>query len=383
MSRDVLTHSRVLVVDDELATVKFLTRLLNNTGAEISSVTDGRLVPELVAAQDPDLIILDLHMPHMDGFAVMEALGALRSPARYLPILVLTGDTSSAVKQRALRLGARDFLSKPFDTVEALLRIRNLLTTRKFYSALEREQQRLEQAVWERTQELADTHLEIVGRLARAAEYRDDNTGEHTRRVGRLSGLLARTLAYDADAVAMIERAAALHDVGKVGVPDAILLKPGPLTPGEIEIMRTHTVVGAKILSNSRAPLLRMAEAIALTHHERWDGSGYPGKLREQAIPFVGRIVAIADAFDAMTHNRPYQPAIPIDAAVETLIGLRGRSYDPVVVDAFTELHRDGTLAQCVSTAAPSLPGASTPTRSITSAAVPAAPQPGPPVELP
>jgi putative two-component system response regulator len=366
----VLAHSRVLVVDDELATVKFLTRLLNNTGAEISSVTDGRLVPELVAAQDPDLIILDLHMPHMDGFAVMEALGPLRSPARYLPILVLTGDTSSAVKQRALRVGARDFLSKPFDTVEALLRIRNLLTTRHFYSALEREQQRLEQAVRERTQELADTHLEIVGRLARAAEYRDDNTGEHTRRVGRLSGLLARKLAYDADAVAMIERAAALHDVGKVGVPDAILLKPGPLTPGEIEIMRTHAVVGAKILSNSRAPLLRMAEAIALTHHERWDGTGYPAKLRGEEIPFVGRIVAIADAFDAMTHNRPYQPAIPIEAAVETLTGLRGRSYDPVVVDAFTELHRDGTLAQCVSTAPLLLP-----------AATPAAPAEPPPID--
>jgi putative two-component system response regulator len=344
--RDVLAHSRVLVVDDELATVRFLTRLLNNTGAEVTSATDARLVPELVAAQEPDLIILDLHMPHMDGFEVMEALGPVRSPSRYLPILVLTGDTASAVKQRALRVGARDFLSKPFDTVEALLRIRNLLTTRHFYVALEREQQRLEQAVRERTRELADTHLEIVGRLARAAEYRDDNTGEHTRRVGRLSGLLARTLSYDADAVEMIERAAALHDVGKVGVPDAILLKPGPLTPAEVEIMRTHAVVGAKILSNSRAPLLRMAEAIALTHHERWDGSGYPGGLREEAIPFVGRIVALADAFDAMTHTRPYQAAIPVGEAVDTLAGLRGRSYDPTVIDAFTELHRQGTLSQ-------------------------------------
>jgi putative two-component system response regulator len=261
-------------------------------------------------------------------------------------VLVLTGDTSTAVKQRALRVGARDFLAKPFDTIEALLRIRNLLTTRHFYTALEREQQRLEQAVRERTQELADTHLEIVERLARAAEYRDDNTGEHTRRVGRLAGLLARTLALSPDDVEMIERAAALHDVGKVGVPDAILLKPGPLTATETAVMRNHTVVGAKILSNSRAPLLRMAEAIALTHHERWDGTGYPGGLRDYDIPLVGRIVALADTFDAMTHTRPYQAAIRVEAAVDMIAELRGRYYDPAVVDAFIDAWRRHQLPE-------------------------------------
>ncbi len=344
--RDVLAESRVLIVDDEPATVRFLTRLLNNTGCQVSSMTDSRGVPEVVAEQQPDLIILDLHMPHLDGFEVMEALGPLRSPARYLPVLVLTGDTSTAVKQRALRVGARDFLAKPFDTIEALLRIRNLLTTRHFYTALEREQQRLEQAVRERTQELADTHLEIVERLARAAEYRDDNTGEHTRRVGRLAGLLARTLALSPDDVAMIERAAALHDVGKVGVPDAILLKPGPLTATETAVMRNHTVVGAKILSNSRAPLLRMAEAIALTHHERWDGTGYPGGLRDYDIPLVGRIVALADTFDAMTHTRPYQAAIRVESAVDMIAELRGRYYDPAVVDAFIDAWRRHQLPE-------------------------------------
>ncbi len=344
--RDVLAESRVLIVDDEPATVRFLTRLLNNTGCQVSSMTDSRGVPEVVAEQQPDLIILDLHMPHLDGFEVMEALGPLRSPARYLPVLVLTGDTSTAVKQRALRVGARDFLAKPFDTIEALLRIRNLLTTRHFYTALEREQQRLEQAVRERTQELADTHLEIVERLARAAEYRDDNTGEHTRRVGRLAGLLARTLALSPDDVEMIERAAALHDVGKVGVPDAILLKPGPLTATETAVMRNHTVVGAKILSNSRAPLLRMAEAIALTHHERWDGTGYPGGLRDYDIPLVGRIVALADTFDAMTHTRPYQAAIRVESAVDMIAELRGRYYDPAVVDAFIDAWRRHQLPE-------------------------------------
>jgi putative two-component system response regulator len=344
--RDVLTRSRVLVIDDEPANLRLLTRLLAQDGCEVTSATDSREAVALVERLAPDLIILDLHMPHLDGFEVMQALGPLLSPTRYLPILVLTADSSAAVKQRALSAGARDFLIKPFDTVEALLRISNLLTTRHLYVALEEEQQRLEAAVRERTRELAETHLEIVERLARAAEYRDDNTGEHTRRVGQLAGRLARTLGFAPADAAMVERAAALHDVGKVGVPDAILLKPGPLTATELEIIKSHTIVGAKILSGSTAPLLRMAEAIALTHHERWDGSGYPSGHRGGAIPLVGRIVALADAFDAMTHDRPYQPAMPEDAALTAIQTQRGRHFDPDVVDAFALLLRghDRTL---------------------------------------
>lgn len=344
-SQEVLAGSRILVVDDEPANVRLLTQLLTKAGYQVTGTNDPRQVVDLVSTGNPDLLILDLHMPHLDGFEVMQSLGPVLSPVRYLPILILTADTSSVVKQRALGMGARDFLGKPFDRVETLLRIRNLLTTRHLYTTLEQEQHRLEAAVRERTRELADAHLEIVDRLARAAEYRDDNTGEHTRRVGRLAGRIARHLGFASDDVGMLERAAALHDVGKVGIPDTILLKRGPLTTGEHKIIRTHTTVGARILSGSRAPLLRMAEAIALTHHERWDGQGYPEGRMGTEIPAVGRIVALADAFDAMTHIRPYQDAVSIEDAVAVIYDQRGRHFDPSVVDAFTEIHRQGDLA--------------------------------------
>jgi putative two-component system response regulator len=343
-SQEALAGSRILVVDDEPANVRLLTQLLTKAGYEVTGTNDPRQVVDLVSTTNPDLLILDLHMPHLDGFEVMQSLGPVLSPVRYLPILILTADTSAVVKQRALGMGARDFLGKPFDRVETLLRIRNLLTTRHLYTTLEQEQHRLEAAVRERTRELADAHLEIVDRLARAAEYRDDNTGEHTRRVGRLAGRLARHLGFTSDDIDMLERAAALHDVGKVGIPDTILLKRGPLTSGEHKIIRTHTTVGARILSGSRAPLLRMAEAIALTHHERWDGAGYPEGRMATEIPAVGRIVALADAFDAMTHIRPYQDAVSIEDAVAAIFDQRGRHFDPSVVDAFIEIHRQGDL---------------------------------------
>jgi putative two-component system response regulator len=336
---DVLGAARILIVDDEAPNVRLLDRLLTNAGCQqITAITDPRETIGMFALARPDLIILDLHMPHLDGFEVMQALRPLLSSERYLPVLIVTADDTPTVKQRALAMGARDFLAKPFDSVEALLRIRNLLVTRQLYAQLEEEQQELERAVFERTKALANTHLEIVERLARAAEYRDDNSGEHTRRVGRLAGLIARTLGLSAADAAMIERAAPLHDVGKVGVPDAILLKPGPLSPGEFDIIKTHAIMGAKILSGSRVPLLRMAEEIAWTHHERWDGKGYPNGRSGEGIPLTGRIVSLADAFDAMTHTRPYQTGIPQDAALDVVKDERGRHFEPKVVDAFLDV---------------------------------------------
>ena len=336
---DVLGAARILVIDDEPANVRMLDRLLTTSGCRhVTTLTDPREVVGQMPIARPDLIILDLHMPHLDGFEVMQALRPLLSVERYLPMLIITADDAPSVKQRALAMGARDFLAKPFDSVEALLRIRNLLVTRQLYAQLEREQQRLELAVEERTHALASTHIEIVYRLARAAEYRDDNTGEHTRRVGRLSGELARTLGLaDGDAV-MIERAAPLHDVGKVGVPDAILLKPAQLSPGELDIIRTHPAMGARILSGSRVPLLRMAEEIALTHHERFDGSGYPNGLRGEEIPVSGRICAIVDVFDALMSARTYKDAWTLDAALDELRHGRGTHFDPELLDEFIEL---------------------------------------------
>jgi putative two-component system response regulator len=333
---NVLKAARIMVIDDEPANVRMLDRLLTKAGClSVTGTVDPREAIATFVLTQPDLIILDLHMPHLDGFEVMQALRPLLASQRYLPVLIVKADDNPTVKQRALAMGARDFLCKPFDSLEALLRIRNLLETRQLYAQLERQQHQLERAVFERTKELANTHLEIVERLARAAEYRDDNTGEHTRRVGRLAGMLAGTLGLTPADAEMIQRAAPLHDVGKVGVPDAILLKPGPLTAAEFDIIKTHAAMGARILSGSRVPLLQMAQEIALSHHERWDGRGYPMGRSGEGIPLTGRVVALADAFDAMTHARPYQDRIGWQAAVDVIGRERGRHFDPQVVDAF------------------------------------------------
>jgi putative two-component system response regulator len=280
------------------------------------------------------LILLDLHMPHLDGFEVMEQLGQI-AEATYLPILVLTGDLDPDTKQRALSMGAKDFVYKPFDPVDVQLRIRTLLETRFLYLRIQSQNHILEAKVRERTRALEDAQIEIIERLAMAAEFRDDNTGQHTQRVGQTSALVAQQLGWSDTQVNLIRRAAPLHDVGKIGVPDTILLKPGKLTVEEFDLIKTHTVIGARILSGSRFPLLQMAEQIAISHHEWWDGNGYTPGLKHDAIPLVGRIVAVADVFDALTQQRPYKPAWPLSQAVAEVERQRGRQFDPRVADAF------------------------------------------------
>jgi putative two-component system response regulator len=274
----------------------------------------------------------------------MQQLQDRLNAERYLPILVVTADLSVEVRQRALGAGARDFLNKPFDAVEALLRIRNLLTTRFLYLQLDRHNRGLEATVQERTRKLEIARVEILERLALAAEFRDDNTGEHTRRVGRVSGAIARELGLAGDTVLTIERAAPLHDVGKIGIRDAILLKPGPLTPAEFEEMKRHTVIGADILSGSQGALLRTAEDIALTHHERWDGTGYPSGLAGGDIPLAGRITHVADVFDAMTHPHGAPAHERRDEALGYIRDEAGFAFDPEVVIAFAAVARHDRL---------------------------------------
>jgi putative two-component system response regulator len=283
-------------------------------------------------------------MPGLDGFGVMQQLQDRLNAERYLPILVVTADLSVEVRQRALGAGARDFLNKPFDAVEALLRIRNLLTTRFLYLQLDRHNRGLEATVQERTRKLEIARVEILERLALAAEFRDDNTGEHTRRVGRVSGAIARELGLAGDTVLTIERAAPLHDVGKIGIRDAILLKPGPLTPAEFEEMKRHTVIGADILSGRQGALLRTAEDIALTHHERWDGTGYPSGLAGGDIPLAGRITHVADVFDAMTHPHGAPAHERRDEALGYIRDEAGFAFDPEVVIAFAAVARHDRL---------------------------------------
>ena len=335
MQRELIRNARILIVDDQEANVQLLERILGRRGyTNLRRLTDSREVAAVYNEFRPDLLLLDLHMPHQDGFTVMDGLKALIPPGSFFPILVLTADITPEAKQRALSIGAKDFLTKPFDPIEVLLRIENLLETRFLHLALRDHNQMLEQRVGERTKELEEAHFEMLERLAVAAEFRDDQTGQHTRRVGETAAILARNLGLARDQVELIRHAAPLHDVGKIGIPDNILLKPGPLTPEEFEVIKTHTTIGARILAGGKFPLLQMAEEIALSHHERWDGKGYPRGLRGEAIPLPGRIVALADVFDAIISKRPYKKARSPEEATTELKRGAGTQFDPRVVDA-------------------------------------------------
>jgi putative two-component system response regulator len=234
-------------------------------------------------------------------------------------------------------MGAKDFVTKPLDVMEVSLRIYNLLETRWLHVELSRHNETLEEKVRDRTLELEAAQLEILQRLALAAEYRDDCTGQHTQRVGHLAALLGRAIGLPKDHVELIRRAAPLHDVGKIGIPDGILLKPGSLTAEEYSQIKTHTDIGRIILSGSRFPILQLAEQIALHHHERWDGRGYYG-IKETEIPLEARIVSIVDVFDVVTHERPYKKAASSEFAMETIRQERGKQFDPNLVDVFVDL---------------------------------------------
>jgi putative two-component system response regulator len=334
MTSRAFRNARILIVDDEDANIEILQRILARAGfARIETTNDSREVSALYIEHRPDLILLDLHMPHLDGLEVMDQLNEI-AEASYLPILILSGDLTPEARRDALSRGAKDFVNKPFQQEELLLRIKTLLETRFLYIQIQSQNQLLEAKVRERTRELVEAQIEIIERLAVAAEFRDDNTGQHTHRVGQMSALLAKQLGLADAQVSLIRRAAELHDVGKIGVPDTILMKMGKLTPEEFEIVKTHTVIGARILSGGKFPLLRLAEEIAFSHHERWDGEGY-ARIRGVDVPLAGRIVAVADVFDALTQQRPYKPAWPVGEAIAEIDRQRERQFDPAVVDAF------------------------------------------------
>ncbi|MEO7274198.1 MAG: HD domain-containing phosphohydrolase [Vicinamibacterales bacterium] len=334
MQSTAFKQARILIVDDEPANVELLKRLLERSGfMHLHSTNDPREAAPMFKALAPDLVLLDLHMPHMDGLQVIVELKSMGDES-YLPILMLTGDMTPEARREALSRGAKDFVNKPFHADEVLLRIRTLLETRFLYLQIQSQNQDLEKKVQERTQELEAAQIEILERLARAAEFRDDNTGRHTERVGQMAALVAQEAGMEPAQVVLIRRAAPLHDVGKIGIPDAVLLKLGKLTAEEFALVKTHTTIGARILSGSRFDLLQLAEQIARCHHERWDGSGYQGLVGED-IPLAGRIVAVADVFDALTQKRPYKPAWPIAEAVAEIERQRHRQFDPTIVDAF------------------------------------------------
>lgn len=344
-----LKHLRILAVDDEPANLLLLRRTLELDGyTQVEATTDPAQVPRMFVENRPDLVLLDLHMPGLDGFELMERLGPLTGEGSSVAFLVLTADATGETKRRALSMGARDFLTKPLDQIELLLRVRNLLHVQHLQGRLKQQNANLEDLVVERTRDLEQARLEILERLALAAEYRDDDTQQHAWRIGRTCALLAVGIGLPETEVELVRRAAPLHDIGKIGISDVILLKPGKLTDDEFEVIKTHTTIGAGILSGSHSPLLRLAEEIALTHHERWDGRGYPRGLSGEEIPLEGRIVAVADVFDALSHERPYKEAWPVEDAVTEILSQAGRQFDPGLVDAFSRLDHT-TLSSGVS----------------------------------
>lgn len=330
--------AHIVVIDDEPANVSMLTRVLQRAGFQsITGTTDARELPGMMLESPADLVITDLHMPGCDGFAVLNMLSPFINQER-LPVLVVTGDGSRDARTQALAAGAKDFVTKPFDMVEVLLRVRNLLESRLLFQDLRKQNRTLLESATGRTRELEYTRIEIIERLALAAEYRDDDTGQHNQRVGDMSAALAEAIGWTKEDAGLLRRAAALHDVGKIGIPDALLRKPGPLTDTEMRVMRTHAAIGARILGGSQIPLLQLAETVANSHHERWDGSGYPKGLKGSAIPVAGRIVAVADAFDAITNTRPYRPARSAGIALQVLRNEYDRQVEGRLVDALENI---------------------------------------------
>lgn len=330
-----LQESNILIVEDQEFNVRLLNGILLREGyTNVIHTTDPRHAVALFQEFQPDLVLLDLHMPHLDGFGVMAQLRVLGLDDS-VPILILTADSDPQIRNRALACGAMDFINKPFQVSEVLLRARNFLNMRRTHLELKAEKRNLEDLVRERNSDLEEAQLEMLERLAHMAECRHHETIEHTLRVGNLASCLAEKLGMGAREIALLHRAASLHDIGKISVPDHILLKNGSLTEDEFEIMKTHVQTGARLLQGGNSEVVIMAETIALTHHERWDGHGYPRGLRGKEIPLVGRIVGLADVFDALTHERPYKEAWPVEKAHQEIRHQSGRHFDPEVVEAF------------------------------------------------
>lgn len=336
--REDFSDARILIVDDEKAYVQLLEHFLASAGyRDVRSTTSAHDVIPLVGAFRPDLILLDLHMPEVDGIELLRELEPYTATT-FLPVLMLTGDISDGARKESLAGGAKDFLNKPFDLLEARLRIENLLERRYLHLAMRRQERELEERVRERTAELEAMRIELLERFSLAVDYRDDATGRHTQSVGNMAGRIAQELGLPPDQVEHIRLGAALHDIGKVGISDAVLLKPGELTAAEVALMKTHTTLGAKLLSGGRSRLLQTAELIAAAHHERWDGLGYPRGLQGEQIPLPARIAALADVVDALSSDRPYRARWPADRIRTEIVRQSGRQFDPGIVDAYLRI---------------------------------------------
>ncbi len=333
-----MARSPLLLIDDDIENLRLLERMLEWAGyANVRSCTSAKQGFDALASFKPALIVLDLIMPGWDGYEFLKRLREEALPGSYTPILVFTADMSTDAKIRALELGASDFLTKPGDAIEIQLKVRNFLWTGRMHSDLANQNIILEAKVRQRTEHLTIARVEAIEVLANACEYRDDETGQHARRVGEMCAGIAHNLGLEDDFVESIRLAAPLHDLGKIAIPDTILFKPEQLSDEEFALMKRHPGIGANLLGEKVSPLLQLAKEIALYHHERWDGNGYEAGLAGEAIPLSARIVTVADAFDAMTHDRPYRQGRSQFEALEELSAMSGVQFDPAVIRAFRQ----------------------------------------------
>lgn len=329
---------QVVIIDDTEINLKLLRHYVGQLDGQHEALTfaDPQVGLTHCVNNNPDLIILDYMMPGLDGIEVIRRIRA--TPGRTsVPILMVTANDQAEVRYSALQSGANDFLSKPIDKTEFKARAQNMLALRDSQKKLEDKASWLADEVLKATEEIRRREQETIIRLSKAAEFRDPETGAHLQRMAHYSWLIAVRMGLPLEQQQLILQAAPMHDVGKVGIADHILLKPGRLEPEEFEIMKQHATIGHQILAGSASPSLMLAAVIALAHHEKYDGSGYPQGLAGDAIPLVGRIVAVADVFDALTSERPYKKAWDVEAAVSYLRENRGKHFDPQCVDVFLE----------------------------------------------
>jgi putative two-component system response regulator len=334
----------ILIVDSDPSSSQTLGNILEKAGyVDVTILQDPWQVLAQFNTLKPDLILLSLNLPKLNGFQLMAALEPMIGQ-NYLPIVVLLGDEHQQTKEQAMNSGASDFLKKPYDLFEVKVRVKKALETRRLHRQYSQSQHVFKTRIEQKDAQLEGAYYEMITRLAVIAEYRDPKASEHVWRVAQNAYLIALEMGFSIGKAEVFMRAARLHDVGKVAIPDHILYKPGSLTPKEFETIKTHSEIGAQLLSGGQSPMIKLAASIALTHHERWDGAGYPRRLVGKAIPIEGRIVAIADTFDAMTSDRQHKKALGVSEAINEIERQSGKQFDPEVVEAFMRLYEKGTL---------------------------------------
>ena len=344
-SVDAIKNSKIMIIDDEPLVIRVVRRFLQTAGYErCVEVTDSRIALSRIQSENPDVVLLDIMMPEVSGLDILRSRQNA-SGFKFTPFIILSATSDANIKEEALKLGATEFLNKPVNSSDLILRVRNALLVKAHQDHLANNAIELERQVQARTYELRRSREQVIQCLAKAAEYRDNETGMHVIRVGKYAAVIAHQLGFSREYCQQIMSAAQLHDVGKIGVPDSILLSPGKLSDKQFNMMKLHCELGCKIIEpiiddtdafgSGPSPLLKMASNIALTHHEKWNGTGYPRGLKGEQIPVEGRITAVADVFDALSSARPYKEPFPLEKCYEILEAERNVQFDPRVLDAF------------------------------------------------